>query len=159
VGTSFFIGGDVKIILPTMFGGNVDIPDLRYCFPRDTVKTVKMVKTVMLSFLPNLSIRPVIFCSAARPSDKYGENGRAFAAAIVAVKASSKCKVNGKLVLGSCSKRNEQIDRLRRWRLKALQQQKDFKTLKKGLTRENRVGHFLRYLQGTTLPSIYVRLF
>jgi hypothetical protein len=39
---------------------------------------------------------------------------------------------------------------LRRWRLKALQLQKDFKTLKKGLARENRVGQLLRYLQGTT---------
>jgi hypothetical protein len=71
----FCIGGGVKIIPPTMFSGNAAIPDLCYCFPRDTVKMV------MLRFLPNLPIRPVIFCSAAAtaarplsPADWYGEN-------------------------------------------------------------------------------------
>ena len=48
--------GGLKIISPTMFSGKVEIPDLRNCFPRDTVKTVKTVKMVMLRFLPNLPI-------------------------------------------------------------------------------------------------------
>jgi hypothetical protein len=45
-------GGGVKTIPPTMFSGKVEIPDLRYCFHRDTVKMV------MLRFLPNLPIVP-----------------------------------------------------------------------------------------------------
>jgi hypothetical protein len=51
-------GGGVKIIPPTMIIGNVKIADLRYCFPRDMTKTVKMVKMAMLRFLPNLPIIP-----------------------------------------------------------------------------------------------------
>ena len=39
-----------------MFSGKVDIPDLRYGFPRDTVKKVKMVEMVIPRILPNLPI-------------------------------------------------------------------------------------------------------
>ena len=52
-------GGGVKIIPPTMFRGNVEIPDWCYGFPRNMVKTVKMG---MLRFLPIFPIRPAIYC-------------------------------------------------------------------------------------------------
>jgi hypothetical protein len=39
-------------IPPTMFSLKTEIPDLHYCFSRDTVNSVKMVKTGISSFLP-----------------------------------------------------------------------------------------------------------
>jgi hypothetical protein len=54
-------GGGVKIIPPTRFSGKVEIPDLRYCFPCDTVKIVKTVKMIMSRFLPNLPIFSLTF--------------------------------------------------------------------------------------------------
>jgi hypothetical protein len=35
------VGGGKKIV-PTVFSGKIEIPDLNYCFPRDTGNSVKM---------------------------------------------------------------------------------------------------------------------
>jgi hypothetical protein len=38
------VGGGGEKISPTMFSGKIEIPDLHYCFPCDTVNSVQMVK-------------------------------------------------------------------------------------------------------------------